>query len=142
MEVSAKAKWGTAALALAIAFVAGFWPQYQEVRTLREELRTTQGNLAALSAQARVSRLREEAGVVYLEATRKNYGLARERLAELFRLADETVQSPPDDATKQAAGNLLSQRESITAGLSTGDAAVVTLLEGIVKQIYETRPVK
>lgn len=47
-----------------------------------------------------MSRLGKEAGVVYLEATRKNYGLARERLAELFRLADETVQSPPDDATK------------------------------------------
>jgi hypothetical protein len=64
-EMTTGRKWILWALALGAAYGIGFVPRYLEARQLRREL-------AAAREQSDLARLRDLAGIAYLEVTQNN----------------------------------------------------------------------
>ncbi len=114
-----------AALLLVIAaFLAGFVPQYARAKRLEEEL------LAARQDNAR-AQLRDLAGLAYIQASQRNYGLTADACARFFDRARELANQTPDANGKKPLADLLSFRERISAGLAKGDPAVLNDLQAL-----------
>ena len=106
------------AVVLLIAFLAGFVPQYAKVNRLDAELR--QARLGNTSAD-----LRDLAGLAYIQATQKNYGIASGTTARFFSRLREAANQTPDASAKKAYEDLLISRDKITAELAKGEAGVM-----------------
>lgn len=118
-------------LLLAAAFVAvfllGFVPQCGRANRLDSELR----QLRDASAGAD---LRDTAGLAYLQASQKNYGLAAETIGRFFNRVHDAVNQTQDAARRKALEELLAPRDRITAALAKGDPAVIGDLQGLFIQ--------
>lgn len=114
-------------LLLAVAFAAGYVPQWLQVRRMR----TT---LAATSLDLQLATLHRELGVASHEAQRNNYGSASESAARFFdacaKLAHtETFQD--DDRTRVALLGYAAQRDEVMALLAAADPAARERLAGL-----------
>lgn len=122
---------------LLAVFLLGFIPQYQKARRLSQELDTAKSDLASCRLDGEMSEARDLAAMTYLEANRKNYGIAGGHARKLFdllqKLSGETAQ--PD--LKRRLSELLAFRDDITAGLASGDPAVLAAIEALALKIHE-----
>ncbi len=104
---------------LVAAFLLGFVPQYVKARHATGELRAAQQENAG-------AELRDLAGLAYLQATQKNYGLAADTCGRLFLRVREAANQASDAGRKKALENLLELHDQVIAGLAKGDPGVVT----------------
>ena len=104
------------------AFLAGFLPSYAKGKRLENDLRQAQ-------QENRLAQLRDLAGVAYLEASQKNYGLAAGASARFFErtraVAAQTLQS----GGRTALQDLLSGQDKITSLLAKGDPGALDNLQ-------------
>ena len=115
------------AVALVVVFLAGFIPQYVRANRLDSEL--------ALSRQAFAgAELRDLAGLAYLQANQKNFGLAAETCGQFFNRVREAANQAPNAARRKALEDLLAPRDRIVAALAKGDAAVIGELQNLFIQ--------
>ena len=112
------------AIALIVAFLAGFVPQYAKVNRLDEELR--QARLGNTSAE-----LRDFVGLAYVQANQKNYGNAAGTTARFYNRVREVANQTPDANSKKTYEDLLVSRDKITAELAKGEAAVMGDLQDL-----------
>lgn len=122
-------KWILWGAALVAAFALGFLPRYLEGRQLRREL-------AAAREEAALARLRDLAGMAYLEVTQNNYGIAARHSSELFDRAQALAGTISDTGRRQALAELLSRRDAVTAGLARADPAVSATLQDLVRKLH------
>jgi hypothetical protein len=128
-----KNKTIVAAIALIAVFLVGFVPQYVKVNRLENELR--QFRQAAAGAE-----LRDLIGFAYFQASQKNYGLAAETSSHFFNRVREVANQTQDANRRKGLEDLLALRDSVTAALAKGDAAVMgDLQQLIVKARQVTR---
>jgi hypothetical protein len=118
--------WAVAFLAV---FAIGYLPQYLESRRLRQEL-------AAAHQETRLARLRDLAGMAYLEVTQNNYGVAASLSTEFFDQAQQLSRSISSGAQRQALEELLRRRDEVTAGIAKADPAVSAILQDIVRKLH------
>ena len=111
-----------AAVALLAVFLVGFIPEY--VRANRLENQLQQARQSAAGAE-----LRDLIALAYVQASQKNYGLAAETSTRFFDRARETAGQEQDAGRQKALNGLLAPRDSVTAALATGDAAVMNDLQ-------------
>lgn len=112
------------AIVLVIVFLAGFVPQYAKVNRLEAELRQAQmGNTSA--------ELRDLAGLAYIQASQKNYGIAAETAARFFNRVREAANQTPDGNARKTYEDLLISRDKIAAQLAKGDAGVMGDLQDL-----------
>ena len=104
------------------AFLAGFLPSYAKGKRLENDLRQAQ-------QENRLAQLRDLAGVAYLEASQKNYGLAAGASARFFERTREVAAQTPQSGGRTALQDLLSGQDKITALLAKGDPAVLDNLQ-------------
>jgi hypothetical protein len=104
------------------AFLAGFLPSYAKVRRLENDLRQAQ-------QENRLAQLRDLAGVAYLEASQKNYGLAAGASARFFERTREVAAQTPQSSGRTALQDLLSGQDKITALLAKGDPGALDNLQ-------------
>jgi hypothetical protein len=128
-EMTTGRKWILWALALGAAYGIGFVPRYLEARQLRREL-------AAAREQSDLARLRDLAGIAYLEVTQNNYGVAARHTSELFDRAAELARTTSDAGRRQALGELLGRRDAVTAGLAKADPAVSAALQDLLRRLH------
>src|ERR1035437_374394 len=102
------------------AFLAGFLPSYAKVRRLENDLRQAQ-------QENRLAQLRDLAGVAYLEASQKNYGLAAS--ARFFERTREVAAQTPQSGGRTALQDLLSGQDKITSLLAKGDPGALDNLQ-------------
>lgn len=107
-----------AGIALVAGFLIGFIPQYARSHRLDNQL----GEARLVNAGGQ---LRDLAGLTYVEANQKNYGLAAGTSSRLFARAREVANEVPDPSEKKAIEDLQSFRDRITAALAKGDAGVM-----------------
>jgi hypothetical protein len=107
------------AILLVVAFLLGFIPQYAKTRHLTTELRTTQQERSG-------AELRDLAGLAYLEAAQKNYGLAADTSGRFFALVTEAVNQTTDANRKKALEDLAAAHDKVMAALAKADPGVVT----------------
>ena len=112
------------AIALVVVFLAGFVPQYAKVNRLEAELRQAQmGNTSA--------ELRDLAGLAYIQASQRNYGIAAETAARFFNRVREAANQTPDGNARKTYEDLLISRDKIAAQLAKGDAGVMGDLQDL-----------
>jgi len=112
------------AVLVVAAFLAGFLPSYIKRRGLESELRQA-------TMENRMSQLRDLAGLAYLQANQKNYGLAADSSARFFQSTREVLNQTQDTARRKALEDLLGSRDKIASELSRGDPAVVNDLQTV-----------
>lgn len=110
---------------LIVVFSAGFLPQYAKVRRLENELRQS-------SQQNRLAEVRDLAGLAYLQATQRDYGLAAGTSKFFFDRTREVANQMPDSGGRKPLEDLLSFRDEITAKLAQGDPGVLSDLQTLL----------
>jgi hypothetical protein len=134
--VSAKSKSiavGAAALAV---FLVGFFPQFLEKRRLRTELAETQAWLSVAQRQTAIDELRRLAGRMLLEATRLNYGTAREHSTAYFNKLRELADKPDYASMNTSLRELLNSRDAITGGLAQANPSIISELQSLLERTY------
>ena len=120
-----KNKTIVAAIALVAVFLVGFVPQYVEGNRLENELRQSRQEAAGAD-------LRDLIGFAYVQAGQKNYGLAAETSSRFFNRVREVANQTQDANRRKGLEDLLALRDSVTAALAKGDAAVI----GDLQQLF------
>ena len=114
-----------AAIALIAVFLVGFVPEYVKVNRLENELRQSRQETAG-------AELRDLIGFAYVQASEKNYGLAAETSSRFFNRVREVANQTQDANRRKGLEDLLALRDSVTAALAKGDAAVI----GDLQQLF------
>jgi hypothetical protein len=99
---------------LIIVFLAGFVPQYIHVKRLENDL-------SAAKQENALAQLRDLAGLAFVQASQKNYGLAAGTSQQFFSRAREVANRVPDANGRKALADLLASQDKITAELAKGD---------------------
>lgn len=112
------------AAVLIAVFLIGFVPQAVKASRLDTELRQSRAALAG-------AELRDLAGLAYLQANQKNYGLAAETCGRFFNRVRAAAGEAQDAGRRKAIEELLAPRDRITAELAKGDAAAIGDLQDL-----------
>ena len=112
------------AVAVVVAFLAGFLPQYLKARRLESEAH-------ALQQASANGGLRDLAGLSYVQASQKNYGLAAATSTRFFNRARELANQAADPPARKALEDLMLSRDKITAELAKGDPGVIGDLQDV-----------
>jgi hypothetical protein len=99
---------------LIIVFLAGFVPQYTKVKRLENDLFVARQENA-------LAQLRDLAGLAFVQASQKNYGLAAGTIKQFFGRTREVANDAPDANGRKALEDLLAFQDKITAELAKGD---------------------
>lgn len=125
-------------LVLLIAgLAAGFIPEYLKNRELRSELENPQKTIDALNLQIQLGELRDTASLALLEISRQNFGLARDHVSDYYSKLMNLTDAVQDPALKKSLQDLSATRDSITANLTTTNAASLTAWQPVVLKTFE-----
>lgn len=116
-------------IAFVAAFLVGFLPRYVEVRQLRRDLATAR-------EQADFVALRDLLAQAYLEVTQNNYGTAGRYTTQFFDQAQELARRLSDRDRRRLLEEIVSSRDTVTAGLAKADPAVVSSLQDLLRRLY------
>jgi hypothetical protein len=112
---------------LIIAFLAGFVPQYIKVERLENDLSVARQENA-------LAQLRDLAGLAFVQASQKNYGLAAGTSKQFFSRTREVANGTPDANRRKALEDLLASQDKITAELAKGDPEALGDLQGLFEK--------
>jgi hypothetical protein len=135
MELSAKTGGIASVVLLLSGFLGGFVPQFQRANTQEAEVQRLTTEAGQLRSQERLSRLRDMVSIVYFQASRKNYGLASEQAAAMFKLAEE-LSNGAEEGPKPLARRILQDRDALVGGLAKGDEGVMGQLAPLVEAAH------
>jgi hypothetical protein len=107
------------AAGLVAVFLIGFVPQWMKANRLDTDLQQMRQKVSD-------AELRDLAGLAYLQASQKNYGLAAETAGRFFARVKDVA------AARKAVEDLASPRDKITAELAKGDPAAIGSLQDLV----------
>ena len=110
---------------LIVAFFAGFIPQYAKGKRLEREL-------GEARQENSLAQLRDLAGLAYLQASQKDYGLAGGTSTRFFDHTREAANQTPDSSGRKPLEDLLNLRDQITGELARGDPAVLNDLQTLL----------
>ena len=125
-------RWILWLVLLVAGFLAGFIPQYVKTQRISTELSNTKQQLASCRVEMTLSQLRDTAAMMYLEATRRNYGTAEEHSRRFFGQVQEAAAQAVDPAVKKTLDDVLKLRDPITGSLAKGDPAVLSDLQFVL----------
>lgn len=125
------------AVLLGVGFLAGFVPQFVKCSRLEAELQGARQELVACGERMRLSEYRDLAAQIYLEAARKNYGLAAEAATRFFQGLREHAGETADAELKRRLEEILRLRDGVTAGLAKAEPAVMASLEQLLAETRE-----
>jgi len=126
---------------LLMGFLLGFFWQYTRARRLETELGNLRQIYDSCQERSRLSDLRDAISFTHFEAIRKNYGLASERSTLFFDQLRALLETDADPKLKENLGNLLSSRDRVTAGLASGDPAIVETLQDLLLKTFQSTKV-
>ena len=115
------------AVLLIVAFSAGFLPQYAKGKRLEKEL-------GEARQENNMAQLRDLAGLAYLQASQKDYGLAGGTSSRFFDRTREVASQTPDSSGRKPLEDLLNLRDQITVALARGDPGVLNDLQTLLVQ--------
>ena len=122
------------------AFLAGYVPQYLKASGLREELRVRDERIAAMQREARISQGQGLAGLLLLELSRKNYGIAGQHASAFFDHVRGMIDDPGYAGAKSALEPIAAQRDAVVSGIAKADPAVDAVVSSILESMHKLRP--
>jgi hypothetical protein len=115
-------KWKTVAIVGAVLFLAGFLlgfiPESQRASKLAKQLETAR-------LESKLREIRELASISYIDASKRNYGLAAEDSERMFGLIREAANDTKDDGLRSSLTGLSTFRDTVMGKLSAADASVL-----------------
>jgi hypothetical protein len=125
-------------LVLLIAgFLLGFVPQYLKNRDLRSQLEAPQKTIEELRAQLQMSELRDQAGLMWFEISRQNYGLARDHAGQYYSKLKDTIDSAQDPTLKKSLQELSATRDAVIVDLAAANTSSLNAAQSIVLKTFE-----
>ena len=124
---------------LIAAYLGGLIPPYMKARRLEEQVSAGARQLQSCQFNEQLSRLRDDAALMYLAVSRKNYGIAAEHAKQLFDQAQQVSNTTQNLAVRSTLQEILASRDEVTADLSKGDAAVVGLTQSLLQKVQAVR---
>jgi hypothetical protein len=118
-------------------FLLGFVPEYRKNLELRTQVEEPQKAINALKRQIQVGELRDAAGLMFLELSRQNYGLARDHVNEYETRLKTLISQTEDEALKKSLEDLFVAGDSLRSSLLTPDPASLTAAEALVRKTFE-----
>jgi hypothetical protein len=115
---------------LIVVALACFLPQYVKARRLEKEL-------SEAKQENSLGQLRDLAGLAYLQASQKDYGLAAGTSSRFFDSTQAAANQAPDSSARKSLEDLLSFRDKITTGLAKGDPGVLNDLQTLFLKTRE-----
>ena len=115
---------------LVVAFSVGFLPQYMKGKRLEREL-------GEARQENSLAQLRDLAGLAYLQASQKDYGLAGGTTRRFFDRTREVANQTPEPSGRKPLENLLDLRDQITGELARGDPGVMSDLQILLVKTRE-----
>jgi len=137
VQTARRNRWILAAALLVVAFLLGFVPQYLKNARASVDLQARDQQIIQLRQQTTLSRLRDLASLLYLETTRKNYGIASQHASALFDLIRATINNGPDPALKDGLATTLAQRDEIVSKLAKPDPGVEKDVQDLMDRLYQ-----
>jgi hypothetical protein len=125
-------------LLLLTGFLIGFILQYSRLQRVGQELSASTKQLGSCQSSQQLSRLRDNATMMYLEVVQKNYGKAGEYSREVFDQAQQIASSAEDPALRNLLREILVTRDQITADLAKGDAAALSEIQPLLSKLQQT----
>ena len=126
---------------LMVGFLTGFVLQYSKSHELARTASGLNEQIRACRSAEEFSRIREAAGMMYLAATQKNYGIATSYATRMFDQAQSLAGSTQDGGIRSLLRDVLGQRDQITADLAKGNDAVVSEMQPILSRLeHNTTP--
>lgn len=119
-----------------VVFLLGFIPQYNKARSVRSQLESARQELAAAGYRLELAALRDAISQVHLEAVQKNYGIAAQRSTAFFDQLQGMIYRERDAERRKAFEEILAARDTVTAGLAGGDAAVTSEIQRLLRLLF------
>jgi hypothetical protein len=125
------------------AFLLGFVPEYLKNRELRSQVQDGQKTLDGMQLQVQLGQLRDGAYLMAFEASRQNFGLARDHATQFYNKLTETINSVQDPVLKKSLEELAATRDATMQELAAPTPASLALLQSVVlKTVDATRSAK
>ncbi len=127
-----------AAILAVAAFLSGFIPQYRKAYALQDQLAIREQRVGQLERQVLTAKAVELASLLYLEVTKKNYGIATQRATTFFdhvRLLLSDANTTP--ALKAPIEALAAQRDSLVAALAKPEPEVEAQARDILERTHK-----
>jgi hypothetical protein len=118
-------------------FLFGFVPEYRKNRDLEIQLEAPQKAINALKRQIQVGELRDAAGLMFLELSRQNYGLAREHATEYQNSLKDLISQTQDETLKKYLEELSAAQDSLTNSLLTPNPASLAAAQTLLLRTFE-----
>lgn len=119
-------------IVIALAFVAGYWPQHKKLLQTQGELIDTSASLTKSEAKVRLCLLQSQLVSLFQEAENKNYADASALSTKFFDGVRHEVDSAPSSSLKSALESVLNQRDAVTAALAKADPKASDLLSQLL----------
>jgi hypothetical protein len=125
-----------AAIMIVAAFLLGFVPQFRNASQLRDELRASGQRIEQLQREAGLSKARDLAGLLYLQLTRKNYGIAAQHATAFFDHIRALMNGTLSPESRSALENIANHRDAIVASIAKSDPAVEAQAGDILERTH------
>ena len=118
-------------------FLLGFVPEYRKNRELAGQLESPLKTIDALKLQLELGELRDYAGLMLLELSRQNYGLARDHASTYYSKLNDLISESQDENLKKSLTELSATRDSLMVSLTTATSNSLTAAQPIVLRTFE-----
>jgi uncharacterized membrane protein len=126
----------TIAIIVLVAFVVGLLIGEVRLRDARGQAEAARTEARELRDQLELSELRDLSGLMFMETFRHNYGLAANHSRRYFQRVEDVLQRTDDPQLRRALEQIAGRRDSITAGLARGEAAVLQDVQALYQDTY------
>ncbi|RPI23825.1 MAG: hypothetical protein EHM61_18775 [Acidobacteria bacterium] len=121
---------------VAVAFLSGLLIGYWEVRDARQSLEIAEQQRDSLRLQGQLSRIRDLAALMYVETSRRNYGLGSEYADRYFKEVERLGKSGVPDPIRSSMTELMGRREAVTASLARAEPGATQQVQALFLDTY------
>jgi hypothetical protein len=122
-------------LLLGVVFLAGYWPEHQRRRSAERESVALSTRMTALDDRFRAAQLHAELLNLIDAVEAMNYGQAQTQSSALFDWVRAESARTSDPTLKTVLGEILAERDSVTASLAKGDMTALERLHASERKL-------
>lgn len=128
------------AVTLVVGFLLGFVPEHFKTSSATQGKDNMQSRLLAAQQEEIVSSFKVRTAVIYIEAAKSNFSVASSQASRFFTDLRKYTDQSSDNALRQQFEAILSDRDSIIAGLAKADPAVTQKLQALFLKMQGIQP--
>jgi hypothetical protein len=108
-----------------------------DVASSASAVKSLEERVGALQFEMRLGELRDLASMMYLETSRKNFGIAQQTSSQFFTIAAELAAETGDQELKLRLEAIVAERDQVTASLAKADASSQESTLRLLTKIHE-----